>query len=433
MSRADAFRDACIASFRQAGIPWSSDVLALTVQTFEAAVAGLLEDDARQVARIRDLEASIAQGKALVDEGIQIVDAKNAEIEHLRSAYVEAELRGQAPNAVLGLAQKEADQARAEVARLTARVDELLAANTAEVERRRGAEAARDGYLESVEMLTRSRKADHALLSEAGIPTGALLHSVKYRIGLLVRERDEARAEVERLKVELADAERGIDLQRDEIGRIGASLAALEAFRSDALFFIAAGELDYDGRVLALQRDLGFSTKWREAKARIWPQVGEKLRSLTTVPCPNVVTVESVPCCGCPGRVHSGPGGMGDGRDASYPIAAPAPPQATPDHAALLAEALRKAKAKFQEYERIHLAKKSPCAAADYGSRGEWRCVLHGTGDPEAGCLTTAEAQEKAAANRAMAEMCEAALSAYQRDAAQPVEPHRVEHGGGRS
>jgi hypothetical protein len=40
----------------------------------------------------------------------------------------------------------------------------------------------------------------------------------------------------------------------------------------------------------------------------------------TMGPCPRIVVVDGVECCGCDTRPHSVPGGAGDGRDGSYPL-----------------------------------------------------------------------------------------------------------------
>lgn len=80
-------------------------------------------------------------------------------------------------------------------------------------------------------------------------------------------------------------------------------------------------------------------------------------------------------------------------------------PQWPQDHAAALAEALRKAAEKFREYERIHLDKANHLAYPP---------------------ISRDLSREKAAANRAIAEEMEAALAAYDREAAEPVAPHEV-------
>lgn len=351
-------------------------------------------------------------------------------------------------------------------------------------------------------------------------------------MALWVRERDEARAEVERLQAIATErfylvdnADRAAEGYRLEVERLkGENQQWNEKWKGQVDLYVHASQqlasykrvnlelIEFNGKLharLALAEKLlrrlhgwdhmdtaGDGSYWRREIDAFISSREPAPQPETEKPCNqidhefdcHVVIVSGVPCCGCAGRVHAAPGPMGDGRDGSYPIAEPPAPQdhaesilaatdeqlleevkragldpvvvaeetravllgavdkfkqrdkAPQDHAAL-AEALRKAAEKFREYERIHRDKLQACRSFASRSRGQAPKDVGVSGQcprcDEAACICEWEIckncgrqrsehriiaqsiHDKAALNREMAEMCEKALAAYDREAAE--------------
>jgi hypothetical protein len=120
-------------------------------------------------------------------------------------------------------------------------------------------------------------------------------------------------------RVELAVNAETVRAARTHVDRLTHFLYILmrDEIPSGAVRKIQRDHMDKAGDRMPLYSEAGLAMVARSAAAEL---LGVAVLIDRTDPCPHVVIVDGVECCGCPARTHAGPGPAGDGRDSSYPL-----------------------------------------------------------------------------------------------------------------